>query len=410
MTETHLAKVKDEVKSFNELGDIYSSGEMKFGKKPTTWLEFADEPPRNYIEAAVLSFFDYAMPEVMYGDDYHVPHYGVVKKYKKSDIKGAEWWIQARSSTQGIGFHYDKDEAYASLHMRMSFPILSTVTYLTDTGAPTLILNQTSLDGSVEEPEVPEVGHLSYPRKNRHIVFRGDLNHGVASSLSLSPPGGDRLTLLVNWWTEKPMEPNCRVMTDEIAKRVGFYYPDSVQYEKSVAANRVSLSPLLNVTGTSNFGRHEESFPPGDAFYYDMPPLSDLVAGTLYEVKWDWDHVFATVGHLDLWNQNQMGSLFRIKEPKCLVFVESDADLKDINVWLQPLAKRYMGEVKVYTGTKRKAGNAWSNFGVTESDLPTAVMHDTQADRKMKLKESLGEVAVEDMWKSFLKGKSDGEL
>ena len=242
-----IGKVYDECRRLHDLGDIYKSGDLMHGKKATNWLPLdpksptvsrtlglgtssspstaldvinlltqllhvlpplsltltLSQPPRNFIEHAVQKFYELAVPEQFYGDDYNIPHYGEVTRYSKADIKGGEWWIQARGGKEGIGFHYDKDEAYASMHMRMSFPIISTITYLTDVGAPTLILNQTSLDGSTDFPDVPHEGFLSYPKKNRHVMFRGDLNHGVSKTLSLDENSDNRVTLLVNWWLEK---------------------------------------------------------------------------------------------------------------------------------------------------------------------------------------------------------------
>ena len=37
-------------------------------------------------------------------------------------IVGAEWWVQEQQSHADIGFHYDKDEAFASNQMTMLFP------------------------------------------------------------------------------------------------------------------------------------------------------------------------------------------------------------------------------------------------------------------------------------------------
>ena len=37
-----------------------------------------------------------------------------------------------------VNFHYDKDEGQASDEMIMRFPVLSTVLYLRDYGAPTI--------------------------------------------------------------------------------------------------------------------------------------------------------------------------------------------------------------------------------------------------------------------------------
>ena len=90
----------------------------------------------------------------------------------------------------------------ASEHWQMSYPVLSTITYLDDVGAPTLILNQTSPAGHGETPLIPEYGTLVYPKLGRHVIFRGDLQHGTVGSLAKSqgseanPEGRPRLTRL----------------------------------------------------------------------------------------------------------------------------------------------------------------------------------------------------------------------
>ena len=92
-----------------------STESFKFGKHNTWWLPLRDAEgarlsPVSAIEAAVhhLHELDFGRAE--------------------TPIIGAEWWLQERSSTENIGFHYDKDEAYASEHMTMRFPEVSTVT------------------------------------------------------------------------------------------------------------------------------------------------------------------------------------------------------------------------------------------------------------------------------------------
>mmetsp|Transcript_5198 Transcript_5198/g.10995 ORF Transcript_5198/g.10995 Transcript_5198/m.10995 type:complete len:486 (-) Transcript_5198:62-1519(-) len=427
-----IDKVFDECRRIHDLGDIYASGDLMHGKKATNWLPLdpkSPTPPRNFVEHAVQKFYELAVPEQFYSDDYNIPHYGEVTRYTKSDIKGGEWWIQARSGKEGIGFHYDKDEAYASIHMRMSFPIISTITYLTDVGAPTLILNQTSLDGSTDFPEVPHEGFLSYPKKNRHVMFRGDLNHGVSKTLSLDENSDSRVTLLINWWVEKPMEPNCMTLSDTLATKIDFNYPEKVAKAVNSAATSAPTEvnsesvPLLNITdpktkNTKKYSRHMERFPPNDGFHYDMPRLKHLARNTLYAINWSWNHVYASVGMLDLWNRNLMSSVFRIQEPKCFVFVHDDRELEGpfgINWWLQPLAKGYEGEVKFYTATTEKAKNAWGEFGIRESDLPIAVMHDTVSDRKLVMERGVtfGEDKVRDLVEKFFgrnPDKKGGEL
>lgn len=73
-------------------------------------------------------------------------------------------WFQYKvEHDEDIGFHFDKDEAVASDEMRMVLPTLSTVTYLSDVGGPTLIFNQTTLNGNMNVPLIPESGALFFP-------------------------------------------------------------------------------------------------------------------------------------------------------------------------------------------------------------------------------------------------------
>ena len=432
-----LRPLLQEIKHFAALGDIHNPGKMKFGKQSTNWLAIpgkGDLPvPRNHIEAQVLKLLDFAKPETMYGEDtgFNTAHYGVLTRYDRGDIKGAEWWIQKRSGYEGIGFHYDKDEAYASNHMTMSYPILSTITYLTDSGAPTLIVNQTSLDGNVEVPEIPEHGVLSFPKQGRHVIFRGDLNHGVAKTVSLDSVNDERITLLVNWWGEKPMEPNCMVLGDKQAKKLKLHYPNDVSAiekknvknkaaKKDVVVNQADLKTqhlIIDDSDGKSYTSHSDFFPPKDMFIFDLP--SDLKAKTMYSLEWGFSNVFANVGLLDLQNTNQVSSLFRDKRYKAILFVKGGDDYDgstDIfprkDLWFQNWAKQNEDTFKCFIGTKADASNAWKQFGLAESDLPTVVIHDNHANQITTLKNmgvsGVGAQKMEGLVKEFYKVKRGG--
>lgn len=72
------------------------------------------------------------------------------KKRPRDDVSersGAEWWIQIRKeghhSDLGMPFHWDKDERLLEVSGEVVHPTVSTVTYLTDYGAPTVVLEVT---------------------------------------------------------------------------------------------------------------------------------------------------------------------------------------------------------------------------------------------------------------------------
>jgi hypothetical protein len=385
---------------------------MMYGKKPTFWLDLQDDPePRSYIEKALLHLRKEVVPRMF-------------AHRKEQTIIGGEWWVQVRDGSETIGFHYDKDEAMASLQGIMKMPLVSTVTYLTDVGAPTLILNQTTIDGNMEVPEVPEEGYLSYPKKNRHIMFSGDLQHGVMGSAAPESSGSiqqGRVTLLINWWDVAPLEPNTRVLTDETAASIGLdklmHWADHGDDEddedddeddeddedsdvmevevtdtgdtllkavggKGKHSTQAAAADLLSIPTTlSDATRHQITLPPGDLFFAYLPKKLD---GGLHRIRWNWNETFGGVGLLDLESSTQVGQLFRLPEPKVMV-IYNKKDKKTYKKMLNsvlPIAKTYLGSVKFYFCSSDKTADMLSAFGLTADELPRIAVHDTKTDEK----------------------------
>jgi hypothetical protein len=75
----------------------------------------------------------------------------------------------------------------------MKMPTMSSVFYLTDAGAPTLVLNKTTnRGGNKQTPIIPHKGYFSYPKKNRYFMFKGDLGafyaqYDLFSGLKVGP-------------------------------------------------------------------------------------------------------------------------------------------------------------------------------------------------------------------------------
>jgi hypothetical protein len=148
----------------------WSSKQMQYvhEKRSTFWIPVPatrkQRRPRSYIELAI-----HMLRRYIDNNNTILADMGISAK----NIKGAEWWVQKVGAEEDIGFHYDKDEAVASLENRMEFPVLSTVTYLQDCGGPTVIFNMTTdLKGNLNSPEIPEDGLVIFPKKNRHLLFR----------------------------------------------------------------------------------------------------------------------------------------------------------------------------------------------------------------------------------------------
>ena len=122
---------------------------------------------------------------------------------------GAEWWVQLRrpgdEQKEAVAFHWDKDEDLVDEYGVCVCPAISTVTYLSDCGAPTVVLEKTpptmyedvdAFRGAVG------VANASFPESGKHIAFDGRMLHGAPRELAKSAPerGYLRVSFLVNVW------------------------------------------------------------------------------------------------------------------------------------------------------------------------------------------------------------------
>ena len=183
------------------------------------WLP-ADAAPQNALEALASAIFQF--------------HTAGAEEPIDPATSGCEWWCNVTKSellSSGcgdIGFHFDKDERAYSEYGLVVQPLLSTVTYLTDDGAPTILLPHVMLDeGTVvggqytrmADSGSPSDALLVPPRAGRHLCFDGRWLHGAPAacrpprlplSAASSEVSGDiakhsgdayeRVTFLVNIW------------------------------------------------------------------------------------------------------------------------------------------------------------------------------------------------------------------
>ena len=115
---------------------------------------------------------------------------------------GAEWWVQHRRSDESIQLHFDADEKLKTDESRHVTPFLATVTYLSDGGAPTLVLPvaaDTCGRWRCADDATSAGAFLSYPRSFKHLAFDGRLLHGAPQSLA-TDASASRITILVNVW------------------------------------------------------------------------------------------------------------------------------------------------------------------------------------------------------------------
>jgi hypothetical protein len=133
-----------------------------------TFWQAEGAPPRNAIEFGVLALRNSA---------------AVSSKLAGHAVAGCEWWVQYRPTpTIGMGLHLDADvglfESERNAEGQFSGPLttafISSVTYITSRGGPTLVLDQYFEDNTTPVPVEPTEGELIYPRENVLVMFNGE--------------------------------------------------------------------------------------------------------------------------------------------------------------------------------------------------------------------------------------------
>ena len=133
---------------------------------------------------------------------------------------GVEMWVRTKPCHEEMPLHFDKDETLAKQSGVLRFPAYSSVLYLTDEGGPTLVVDRQR----VGEREV-EIRYTSMPSANAFLVFPGHLLHGVlAEPERVGTSDGAsrrRISLLMNWWTTRPLFPACADLPVRTFTKVG---------------------------------------------------------------------------------------------------------------------------------------------------------------------------------------------
>lgn len=171
----------------------------------TFWVPSEGFEPRCSLEQMALDIFKHHVGQANYD----------------RGTSGAEWWVQIRPSPdkigryamhdksddpndmakEGISFHWDKDEDLRILCGGSTYvhPHLSTVTYLTDFGAPTMAFNirvnnmtgeyilpspkDGDGDGDGDKSDYNFQAFLSWPKFGKHLSFDGRYLHAAPADI-----------------------------------------------------------------------------------------------------------------------------------------------------------------------------------------------------------------------------------
>ena len=198
---------------------------------------------------------------------------------------GAEWWTLVMDTTtdassnddhsngdsnssleanvdnedDDVGMHFDADYGLEDMLPCLIHPHISTITYLSNVGVPTMILDKKSpppedapykktLEGSIKK------GYLSYPKIGKHVAFDGRLLHGASSSFFPSLPDSSsstphkRITFLVNiWYSHIPIDAD--LLPDEYLAKMApcpWYQYDYTEMQNMAICPKSKLSSEYN--------------------------------------------------------------------------------------------------------------------------------------------------------------------
>jgi hypothetical protein len=261
-------------------------GTLPFGKRQTFWIG-RDQPPRCAAERAIKLLQELTFPDSLGGP-------------AAFGIAGCKYWVQARGSDSDVDFHYDKDEGLATTRQTMKHPPLVGVTHLEEWGAPTVVLNQTSIaNGNLDAPTIPSSGWLVYPKRNKHCIHRGDLHHGAPQDMAAAPVpnGAKRHSFITSWEIEKPLEPNCRRASDaELHQALGshsLFSPGSPTWLdfSALSLQLTEVAPTLmnwSQIPKDAVTRHRVPLPLGKVAHLDV--LRTPESGATYWVDWSGGH------------------------------------------------------------------------------------------------------------------------
>lgn len=282
----------------------------------TFWIPSSGFKPRCSLEKMALDVFQH-----------HVK--GTPNDASSS---GAEWWVQLRPSPEktgryslygtddsqdldekdlsktGISFHWDKDEDLKILCGGTTYvhPHVSTVTYLTAIGAPTLAINfrvnnltgEYIMPGQQEGDTTTPDAFVSSPALGKHLSFDGRFLHAAPPDLlekgsfdkqcHFEEPSPDqpslhkllirrhrRVTFLVNVWLNYhpfDVKPFPETMIDKMSgnqgSAVGLSFPP-LQEEKEIVASvrtvTIKDGKAREVSSTAESSTTPFAWPMGDA-------------------------------------------------------------------------------------------------------------------------------------------------
>lgn len=240
---------------------------------------------------------------------------------------------------------------------------------------------------------------------NDRLIFRGSLQHGVAGTLATAGSSKKRLTLLVNWWKEMPLAPNCAEFPSEDWDKLGLLLTDEEVRElqeefadhepESLAWPR--LAPGSYPSQAMRWVAIET--PPTNLLFFRVP---DPMPRGSWEVVWAREEHSGPMVRMDLDNRMSTRGMFLEVRPKLIIVLATNGKLwgQVVPDWILSLQRELDERFVFVLADPATCQNFIDVFQIPNANLPTAVIHDTvkekqtNGEEKYRLGEPLSEGAV----------------
>jgi peptidoglycan pentaglycine glycine transferase (the first glycine) len=155
----------------------------------TTFWYPLDRAPENVFESIINSLRPLAQPS--------------------PSVIGVEWWFSVKLTNSTpqwlLPCHFDRNDLDEKDLTKIRHPETASVLFVNSVPYGELVVTDQVLSDKGPQPQQPKDMHFISPKANRYVTFAGHLYHGVIGRMWR--PVKDtklRITMAVNWWTEKP--------------------------------------------------------------------------------------------------------------------------------------------------------------------------------------------------------------
>lgn len=184
--------------------------------------------------------------------------------------------IWAKSSHRGTSFHVDCDEEMKK-NGKLRYPDLASVTYLTESNAPTVITDINDETLNYKEFDNENSLLVSFPKVGKIITFNPQMYHSAVSTEMVT----DRLILLINFWKEPPTT-------------IEDYDPEGSASESRIEIKEVDVDIQNKYCNLINFGLLRSLLynkVPVDLCQHILEYKSDICLTGNEKIKWKEEHV-----------------------------------------------------------------------------------------------------------------------